>query len=66
MNGYVESGYIIVLATLAIYGTSLGLRERRATKRLESAGQPLTKSVDHELGSVSSIPEQDSDEQGYS
>ncbi len=37
MSGYIDAGYVIVLGTLGVYGTTLLARERAARRR---AGQP--------------------------
>ncbi|HTW99055.1 MAG TPA: hypothetical protein VMD59_09775 [Acidimicrobiales bacterium] len=38
MSGYIEAGYAVVLGSLALYGSSLLLRERSARRRAEDAG----------------------------
>ena len=37
MNGYVETGYVVILASLGTYATALVSRERAAKRRLGGA-----------------------------
>jgi len=38
MNGYVESGYVVTLVSLGVYGASLVVRQRAARRRLPATG----------------------------
>lgn len=38
MSGYVEAGYVIVLGSLALYATSIVVRERAVRRRLRGLG----------------------------
>lgn len=41
MSPYIESGYIVVLGTLASYSAILVMRERRAAARLSASGADM-------------------------
>jgi len=40
MNGYVEAGYVVVLATLGTYGATMVGRERAARRRAHKGTAP--------------------------
>jgi len=48
MNGYVESGYVVVFASLGTYGLSLLGRERAARRRL--GARPMTRATNTAYG----------------
>ncbi|MGD0440789.1 MAG: hypothetical protein ABSB52_09205 [Acidimicrobiales bacterium] len=45
MNAYVEAGYVVVLGTLSIYGSTLVARERAARRRLGVPAGPQGRDV---------------------